>query len=1129
MQFIKLEILNLASLDRDEGEVINFEEGVLKNSTIFSIVGPTGSGKSTILDAICLALYNRAPRYPMSKGDRNQKIEVFGEADEEESHRIAPTDCRNILTRGKKRGYSKLTFLANSGQLYRAEWSVTFKRVRHDKAVTALYKLGVRDGEPYEEVAEWSELPQIIGLEYNQFLRTVLIAQGSFSEFLTAKESERYELLEKLVGNEEMYTAIATKIKASKDQAVDRYKEIDVKVSAYKESIIPDDQLEQLNQRIKELQVKDEQVKDELTKVNLALEWYRVAVEMEQSVAKAELAKNQATEALESAKGDIESLALYNSTQQARDLFRDICSVTDNIKQIGEQIAAWTQLIEQQSVEITIKDEAFKSLEKCRDAAAQLFENEKPRIERAKTIKAELIAAELSAKEKKSASDVSQVAHKKAQQEVDENVKAIASAEQSLDTVKKDLEELQVSVDKELERYNDLVKRAVEEFERENKKIATADALVLQNDVEIAKDCFRDLQDVVRVLTQLKSEQRSFQDNALLYNELTERNAVIKEQLSGLNIQDVEKNLDALNQTFNLMTSSEWEVHRASLQDDKPCPLCGATDHPYKSDSVTFSAAVAELQKLKDETERRVSSLRERQNNLNKELGVNSGKVDTIEKGQASLKIKIEDLELQSVVIFDRHENWAKEIDALNELKPSIEMQIQKANAALKAYNETLQLVNKLRTEKERVESAKVKFVEESAKRIEEFKTRVTNAHTLLETERSKSKTLKGVESEKATAYKDSVNAYNVALKVVLEKREALKNEIGDKDPAKYEADLTQSVTEATGAVGKAQEELNKLRLESNKRLGECNTMRLNLKSENDKLDNSRNLLTEWIVRYNSENDAQITNETIAQLAASGNDWQAIRNREKSLRDGMTVAVTTLQNCKNELARHNEKRPEKGSEELVQRKVELAAYSNEELTLASAKLKLHNESKEKMGALYAELQQAEQYKRDWEQINDSIGGDGKTLRMIAQCYTLRFLVEYANVEIRKFNQRFELQQVKNSLGLRVIDHDRADDVRDITSLSGGETFIVSLGLALGLSAISSRNVACSNLFIDEGFGTLDPDSLATVIDSLSTLQSSQGKKVGVISHTDTMSERITTQIRIIKSGNSGSSRLEVHA
>ena len=143
MKFLQLEILNLASLDKQGGEVINFEEGALDESTIFSIVGPTGSGKSTLLDAICLALYNRAPRYPRKKGDKNQNIEIFGAADASESNRLAPTDSRNILTRGKKEGYSKLTFLANNGSIYRAEWHVRFQRVRYENAKTALYKIKI--------------------------------------------------------------------------------------------------------------------------------------------------------------------------------------------------------------------------------------------------------------------------------------------------------------------------------------------------------------------------------------------------------------------------------------------------------------------------------------------------------------------------------------------------------------------------------------------------------------------------------------------------------------------------------------------------------------------------------------------------------------------------------------------------------------------------------------------------------------------------------------------------------------------------------------------------------------------------------------------------------------------------
>ena len=223
-----------------------------------------------------------------------------------------------------------------------------------------------------------------------------------------------------------------------------------------------------------------------------------------------------------------------------------------------------------------------------------------------------------------------------------------------------------------------------------------------------------------------------------------------------------------------------------------------------------------------------------------------------------------------------------------------------------------------------------------------------------------------------------------------------------------------------------------------------------------------------------------------------------------------------------------QKKPDMQKEALLTKKAELENVSNQEFIDTKARLQRHNMAKELMGNMFAQKQKAEVAKREWEEIADAIGGDGKTLRKIAQCYTLRFLIEHANVEIRKFNSRYELLQVKNSLGIRVVDHDRADDVRDTTSLSGGETFIVSLGLALGLSSLSSRNISFENLFIDEGFGTLAPDTLATVIDSLAMLQSSQGKKVGVISHTDTMSERITTQIRIIKDGNSGSSHIEIY-
>ena len=213
MKFIKLEILNLASLDREEGETIHFTSGPWARAIFSVCAAPRAVANQRSSTPSALALYNRAPRYPRKKGDRNQNIEIYGTPEEGERNRLAPTDSRNILTRGRKEGYSKLTFRANNGLVYRAEWYVRFQRVKYENVRTALYLLGSKEGRPTEEEADWSTLPELIGLDYDQFLRTVLIAQGSFANFLTAKENERYELLEKLIGCEEQYALIAAGIK----------------------------------------------------------------------------------------------------------------------------------------------------------------------------------------------------------------------------------------------------------------------------------------------------------------------------------------------------------------------------------------------------------------------------------------------------------------------------------------------------------------------------------------------------------------------------------------------------------------------------------------------------------------------------------------------------------------------------------------------------------------------------------------------------------------------------------------------------------------------------------------------------------------------------------------------------
>lgn len=464
----------------------------------------------------------------------------------------------------------------------------------------------------------------------------------------------------------------------------------------------------------------------------------------------------------------------------------------------------------------------------------------------------------------------------------------------------------------------------------------------------------------------------------------------------------------------------------------------------------------------------------------------------------------------------------------LRSLKPEIDKKVKDSDAELKAYNKQVTLVDKLRKQMDAAEKAKQGYIKTASEKIQTAEKRITEANTLLETEKGKTENLKAQLSDKVAGLSSATTALAEAQQIVEKKLFDFKTEIGDKDPDEFEHALNSTKTKADGLVKAKTEAISRLREQLNEVKGSVAATRTQKEKEHNSVNKRKAELSVWLTDYNTVHAENILTEaSIAQLLYSTENWERIRGIQKQLRDVFTSAETTLRNENLAMNEHQQKKPDMQKETLLEKKAELENVSNQELIDTKARLQRHNTAKELMGRMFAQKQEAEVAKHEWEEIADAIGGDGKTLRKIAQCYTLRFLIEHANVEIRKFNSRYELQQVKNSLGIRVVDHDRADDVRDTTSLSGGETFIVSLGLALGLSSLSSRNISFENLFIDEGFGTLDPDTLATVIDSLAMLQSSQGKKVGVISHTDTMSERITTQIRIIKDGNSGSSHIEM--
>lgn len=203
----------------------------------------------------------------------------------------------------------------------------------------------------------------------------------------------------------------------------------------------------------------------------------------------------------------------------------------------------------------------------------------------------------------------------------------------------------------------------------------------------------------------------------------------------------------------------------------------------------------------------------------------------------------------------------------------------------------------------------------------------------------------------------------------------------------------------------------------------------------------------------------------------------------------------------------------------------LSRYTQEKTELAF-RLRTQTENKAKVSGLQEELNVRRTESERWAKLNELAGSaDGAKFRRIAQGYTLDILLNYANVQLRELTRRYRLERVPETLALQVIDRDMCDEVRTVHSLSGGESFLVSLALALGLSSLSSNRMRVESLFIDEGFGSLDAETLRVAMDALESLRT-QGCKIGVISHVQEMTERIPVRICVNRAGN-GRSFLEV--
>ncbi|RGS62906.1 ATP-dependent endonuclease [Bacteroides xylanisolvens] len=251
-------------------------------------------------------------------------------------------------------------------------------------------------------------------------------------------------------------------------------------------------------------------------------------------------------------------------------------------------------------------------------------------------------------------------------------------------------------------------------------------------------------------------------------------------------------------------------------------------------------------------------------------------------------------------------------------------------------------------------------------------------------------------------------------------------------------------------------------------------------------------------------------------LEKARKEVEAVHNRLSGLQGEMkqiTLAIGELQEQYKKI-----ESPEQ-LPEIIKKQQEENLNTERALSTMEARLLQQAKNKLTVEQIVKELAEKQTIAERWAKLNKLIGSaDGAKFKVIAQSYTLNLLLLHANKHLSYLSKRYKLQQVPDTLALQVIDCDMCDEIRTVYSLSGGESFLISLALALGLSSLSSNNLKVESLFIDEGFGSLDAESLRTAMEALEQLQI-QGRKIGVISHVQEMSERISVQVQVHKKVN----------
>lgn len=1002
MKIIKVTIHNINSIQGTHQ--IDFQKS-FNDYGIFLITGDTGSGKSTILDSICVALYGSTPRL---KG---------------------ASEVKNLFAMKTDSCFSEVEFEVDN-ILYKSYWGLSRVsrgknkgEIKDSKVQLSFYKDGnweLIDGNKRELIRKVEE---ITNLNMERFTKTVLLAQGSFDAFLKAPKSEKSEILEKITGTQ-IYQKISKRVYEKykiKVDALNLLKErlqdsdiLDETIIKEKENIIDRDKKQNIF-----LEKEIERIRDSLY-ILQNIKNYRVDIE-HFTTKKSEIKKNIELFAPQKIKlqNALKSKDIYLSIMQKNSLEEDIKDISKKRE--------------------SLQDEYIKLEEKKIFLQQELIE--------AKKAKEEFVQESILQRDKL--------------QKAREYITQRDMKNRELGIVQQEFKnrvypsELELEDNTKIDFYIDEIKDKIDVIE---KKLVPIGDLYKQQ--KIVEKSLNNLLVVKNLDQEIFKNREKIVDYQKRLEKLDEQLSEYREKKEH-SIQEIER-LEKLQRELSKI--KDYEQERLELGEDDECPLCGSKNHPYKSSLPAIDINLIDDIKqnreyLKDieeklEIEKNLyisfqSDIKMFQSIINNFLEKREQIVIFSDDTQESLEIQERELssKIEEILIMEKDvevlEKRYKDFENLKE-KLGYEKRIEILNLELKNFDrnikylldgENLHLIEERMKHKEKVlENNLQKLGENERKLDQDITTNVTNSINSKSNQQS-------LESKKR----------EIQLKI-----DALIDDRGFKDEL----------------------EVKEFYIEDEEFI--------------------KTLQTEQIKLYQDEIEIDtLLKDTDLKLSL---ELQKARDRSED--------IPFLKIKKDDLEREREKLKENIT--LLKRDIEES-------------LKLKDEQYE----LYKQIEDARKELIIFEKLNELIGkADGAKYQIFVQNLTLGDLLELANKHLKYLNDRYTLQKVDDeNLTISIMDNYYFNEIRNINTLSGGESFLVSLALALGLSDLVNDRIRVDTLFLDEGFGTLDEETLHSAINALEKLQL-QGKMIGIISHVTLLKERIFAQIRVHKN-SSGKSNLEI--